>query len=374
MIGLIEELNNGVAIYQATDEAADKSNLYCEFPWCPPDASCFVYQRQSADALNPAEFVACDFGTWEKRVIGRGSTATMANCGQFYYQRQNARGVEALIRVNLVSGEATPIPLPAGIPAEARLVISPGERYLAYNQLLSYAPQSFAIGLADLQTGACEIIHADPYICNPHQQFEPGAGRWLLVQHNRGCRFTPDGRMKVLVGPEGATLFLLEIPSGNVIRLPVGPPDTASISGHEAWVGTTGEILLTLNVNDNYDLGKGPIVGIRPGRPAKSYCAPLQLSHIGSEPSGRFFCGDACAPDAIVIGSLRTQRVATVGPARASFRRSVERHAWQDSHPHPYLSPDLRWVVYNSDFTGVQQVYCAQVPPELIAELEAIAE
>ena len=370
MIGTHATLDNGVTIFQATDELIDKSNIYCEFPWCPPSGRCFVYVRQAiGDAVNPSEFVMCQFGSWEKQVIGRGHAATIANGGLFYYQRRDERGQSEFIRVNLETGAATAIPLPAGIPAGARLDISPGERYIAYNQVLSYSPQLFAIGLADLQTGACEIIHTDPDICNTHHQFEPGEGKLLMVQHNRGCRFTPEGKLDLLVGPEGATLFMLEIPSGNVIRLQVGPPYTASISGHETWIGKTGEMLLTLNLQEDYDLGKGPIVGIRADSPAQTYCAPLQLNHIGIEPSGRVFCGDAFEPDTIYIGSTLTNRTTAVCPSQATYQRAKARGANFDSHPHAYISPDLKWVVYNSDVTGVQQIYCAAIPPEMIEGL-----
>jgi hypothetical protein len=173
----------------------------------------------------------------------------------------------------------------------------------------------------------------------------------------------------LLVGKEGATLFLLGIPDGKVTRLQVGPPHTYSISGHEAWIGFTKEILLTLNIPEDYDRGKGPIVGVRAGAPAWEICAPWQMNHIGLEPSGRLFCADACEPDEIIIGSPATNRAAVVCPARASYRRARERRAWADSHPHAYISPDLKWVVFNSDRTGTQQIYCAALPPALVASL-----
>ena len=372
MLGMVEELHNGVVVYQATDEATDKSNIYCEFPWCPPDSHCFVYACHLPEhAPNSIEYVACDFRTWEKWVVGRGSAATMANGGKFYYSRINAKGRREFVRVDLETEEEGIIDLPDGIPP-SRLDISPGERYVAYNQVLSYDPPRFGIGLVDLHTGEFGIIHEDPYICNPHHQFEPGEGKLLMVQHNRGCRFTREGQRELLVGPEGATLFALEIPSGKVHRLEVGPPYTYSISGHETWIGATGEMLLTLNVQEDYDFGKGPIVGVRPGQPARIIGPGWEMNHIGIEPSGRIFCGDAYDPDLIVIGSPVTNKVLGVCPARASYQRARNRPqpAYADSHPHAYITPDCKWVVFNSDRTGVQQVYAAAIPPAMIKELE----
>jgi hypothetical protein len=176
--------------------------------------------------------------------------------------------------------------------------------------------------------------------------------------------------MELLVGKEGATIFFLEIPGGKVHRVPVGPPHTYSISGHETWIGTTGEVLLTLNIQEDYDHGKGPIIGVRPDGAVREICKPWQMNHIGIEPSGRIFCADTFAPDEIIIGSPRTNRAAVVCPARTSYLRSRQRNAVNDSHPHAYISPDRKWVVFNSDRTGVQQIYCAAIPPEMVAELE----
>ena len=39
------------------------------------------------------------------------------------------------------------------------------------------------------------------------------------------------------------------------------------------------------------------------------------------------------------------------------------------SHPHPSFSPDGRWVIYNSDRTGIGQVYVVEVPERLREEL-----
>ncbi len=372
----VEIFENGVVVYQATDEEADKSNIYCEFPWCPPDSHCFVYVRHAPEhAPNVCEFVACDFGTWEKRLIGRGHGGeTMANGGKFYYKRFNDKGGQEFVRCDLEANTSVVMDLPGGVPESASFAVSKGERYLAFRKDPSYDPQVFGVGIADLQTGTCEIIHEDPWICNQHLLFEPSEGKQLLVQHNRGCVFAPDGTMERLVGEEGCTLFLLSVPDGEVTRLKVGPPYTASLSGHETWLGDSGEIIATLNYVEDYDYGKGRIVGIRAGGDHREICAPWELNHIGIEPSGRIFCGDAYRPDEIVIGSPRTDKAVVVCPSRASYNRARRRTGGQDltfdSHPHAYISPDRKWVVFNSDRTGIQQIYAAAISPEMIVGLE----
>jgi len=377
MTGVVEHLPNGVAVHQTTDEEADKSNIYCEFPWCPPDSHCFVYVRHAPEHTpNTAEYVACDFGTWEKRLVGRGcGGATMANCGRFYFRRATDSGSPELVRCDLCTGTKTVIEIPESAPRNAGFRISKDERYLAYSQRLSVNPQMYGVGIVDRRDGTSGIIHEDRWICNTHLQFEPGAGRQLLVQHNRGCVLGPEGKMEVLCGKEGCTLFLLDVPDGKVTRLQVGPPYTVSLSGHETWRGATGEVIATLNYAEDYDYGKGRIIGVRAGGPHREICTPWELNHIGMEPSGRIFAGDAYRPDEVVIGSPRTDRAVAVCASQASYSRRPGRTGREplvyDSHPHAYISPDLKWVVFNSDRTGVQQIYAAEIPPETIAALES---
>ncbi len=375
MVGRIEQLPNGVVIHQATDESADKSNIYCETPWCPPDSHCFVYSRHAPGrAPNRQEFVACTFGAWEKRVVGHGSGGQSMGRGRFYFRRTGEDGRQALVRCDLMAETAETIDLPEAVQGGFSLAVSPDERYVAFVRALSFGPQLFGVGLADLKTGDCRIIHEDPYICNPHLQFEPSTGRQLLVQHNRGCRYSADGRRELLCGPEGCTLFVLGIPDGNVTRLPVGPPHTLGCSGHETWLGDTGQVIATLDSVDDADFGKGPVVVVRPGSTHRLVCPPWELNHIGVEPSGRLFAGDTFSPDQVLIGSPWTDKVVVVCPSHSTYQRAAKRPGGpglvHDSHPHAYVTPDRKWVVLNSDRTGTQQIYAAELPAEMVADVE----
>ena len=375
MLGRFEEFGNGVVVYQATAEEQDVCNIYCETCYCAPDSHCFVFLRFVPAGDNRfVQYVACDFETWEKRIIGEtGShiSTTMAGNGKFCYLREGRRSNQELVRIDLMTNESDVIALPDSVPAETKLAISPGERYLAYSVVLSHAPQLFGINLVDLKTGRIERLHEDPYICNPHHQFEPKEGRFLLVQHNRGCVFAPDGTCEKLVGSEGATLFFIEIPGGRVTRPEVGPPYTHSISGHETWMGNSGEAILSLNVQQDYDYGKGPILGVRPDGSIREVCAPHQANHIGTDAAGRVFAADTYLPDEIIVGCPTTNKAALVCPARTSYARAHSDPAYlTDHHPHAYVSPDLKWVIFNSDRDGVQQVYAARLPEEMMSALE----
>jgi hypothetical protein len=113
----------------------------------------------------------------------------------------------------------------------------------------------------------------------------------------------------------------------------------------------------------------GNIVILAKGVECRRIAAGTTLIHIGSTPCGKYFYGDRIARDFIVIGSAATGKTVIVhddpadpGPSRCLFG--------QLSHPHAYLSPDFKWMVFNSDRTGRPQVYAANIPPVLLEKAE----
>jgi hypothetical protein len=62
-----------------------------------------------------------------------------------------------------------------------------------------------------------------------------------------------------------------------------------------------------------------------------------------------------------VIGSMRTGRNVVVCNAHTDFSKG------QMHHPHPYVTPDLKWIIFNSGQTGTPQVFAARVPEEMVA-------
>ena len=161
-----------------------------------------------------------------------------------------------------------------------------------------------------------------------------------------------------------ATEYLVGVPDGKGTRLQVGPPYTPAITGHESWIGDTKEILLSVRAEGAYTPEKGNLLGVRAGAPPRVVSKGYRFSHVGTSVCGRFFsCDDGPTAD-VVIGSIRTGKNAVVCRSKSSFGRE------QNTHPHPYLSPDLKWVVFNSDRSGEPQVHVGTVPPGMIEDLE----
>ena len=361
----IREQENGVTVYQVTEDEHLKSNIYCETPWCSADGRNFVYQHIGVDGgPNNTEYILCEFGTWETQRIGRGLSSPSINYdGIFHYRRVRPDGVQELVRVNLdTQGTEVIYEFSKDLPLQTQSwgAVSRDERYFAYGVVLGYDPQRFGIELLDMADGSRNLIVEDPYIHNPHTQFEPSKGRQFLVQHNRGCRFLPDGTRLEPFGPWGNTCFIVDVPDGKITRLQIGGPFTHGITGFGVWIGDTGDILTTVPKKD-VTPRTGDIYRVSPGKPPRIISGGILAAHLGTVPSGRFFCHDL---GEIGIGSVETGKRAAVCHSETTATKQ------QHTHPHAYLSPDLKWVVFNSTRPGRTQIHAASIPPEMIAELE----
>lgn len=368
----VEEQPTGSVIWQITTQQTHHSNIYCEIPYCSRDSRYFVYERRNpALTVNRTEFVAVELGTWEERVV---DTATgIGGClvtreGVLYYVKQIGE-TQYLMRADLPDGKPEQVVALTGGPWLGNLgTLSADGRYYARIKRLNDQWNLFGVVLIDVRTGEQTLIDQDPYIFNAHPQFEPSKSHYLMIQHNRGGQFNPDGTRIRLTGPEGATLYLLSIPQGKRTELQVGTPYTPPVTGHEAWIGDTEEILLTVSARDDYAPDKkGNLVAVRPGGPARVIGGKgYRFGHVHVSRCGRYFACDDCQGTVkIVIGSIRTGKMAVVCESKTTMTSA------QNTHAHPYLTPDLKWVVFNSTRSGFPHVHVASVPDGMVAALDA---
>ena len=367
----VSQLDNGVTVFRVTDDPQLKDNIYCERSYCTPDSRWFVFERNLGPCPSYpwkyyAEYVACEFGSWRMRSLGQGvSYPEVSEQGTLYHVRHAGNDSYELVRLSIATGHSDTIRVDGSVKPLTGMTISHDERHLAYGVDLGYSPQMFGVEVVDLVTGKKRIVCRDPDICNPHPQFEPGEGRYVLVQHNRGCEFAADGTPIRWVGDQGATLFVASIDDGSVTRLQIGPPHTSSVSGHQQWIAATGEVLLTVSTPPGSDEPTLLAASVSGG------CRALDCglrNHVNVSRCGRFFCCDSVVTGDIVVGSTQTGewRHVCTGSARS---RAEAQEFGQMADAHPYLSPDLRWVVFQSLTTGRPQIYAASVPPGLLHEL-----
>lgn len=374
----VERRNDGIVIHQVTDGDVWVDNIYCEASYCTPDSRWFVYRRFPQPHVAKwkdlaGEFVAAEFGVWDERVLGRGYGAAVAPSGALFIPEQDGSRLARIARVDIATGAREVVAaLEGDINPVGMFAVSSDERLMCYGVALSYSPQLFGIRRLDLASGRTETLCVSPSLCNAHTQFEPFSHE-LLIQDNRGCRFKPDGTAESSLGPEGCTLFALNADDGTIRPLLVGPPFTPSATGHEQWIGRTGEVLMSIGAPWNDGRRDGCLLVARPGLNAPRVLA-FNAAHVHAANDGRHFCIDAnCERRGerdLVVGSLTTERWAIVGGCRVGpVPASAPRVATQ-IHGHPYLSPDNRWAVFNCWRTGRPQVYAASLPPDIFAALD----
>ncbi|NRA38061.1 MAG: PD40 domain-containing protein [Planctomycetes bacterium] len=370
------ELENGVIIHQVTDEERLVSNIYCERPFCTPDSKRFLYARQldggGPDNPNHWEYVLCEFGSWKEEVVGEGffHVSTSYN-DDFFYQRAQANGNLEFVRLDLATGTSKVVwTCPPDMTYADHPAVSPDGRLLAFGMPVSFDPQLFSVVVVNLETGEQNTVFTHQHICNTHLQFHATDNRTLLVQVNRGCEYSKAGEKLKQVGEEGTTLLLLDILTGKTETLAAGQPATQNVSGHQTWLGTSDEVIFTVWSYPPYDAspGKGNILTVQKGKGGyRQFAGGTVINHIGSTPCGRYFFGDNEEGDHLVIGSPTTGKTVCV---HKDPEQGGDSPFGQQSHPHVYLTKDFKWMVYNSDRTGRPQIYAAQIPPELLRELD----
>lgn len=349
----------GAQITQFTSQPVISQNIYCEERYTSADGSRFAFLRTPFGG--PSQLWVCDIPAGRVARLADGVTgAISSNIFQdtLYFARVLENGKQALACVDLNSLEQTDLLTFEDSPKPGSCCISPDGRTLISG--MRVRDDIYGIYRVNLADGSWEVFHEYKDILNPHLQFEPSEGKEIMVQWNRGGSLDEFGNIIRLVGEEGATLYVIDADGGNFRQLPVGKPYTAPVTGHECWVGRTKKVLLTTANGPK----EGRLFLATPGEDeARLVCRGYALNHISASADGRFFVGDDSGTGRLYLGSLETGKTRAIGESGASGGRP------QYSHAHPYLTPDNRFVIYNSDQTGIAQVCGAAVPDGFLESL-----
>ncbi len=329
----------------------------------------------------PIEIWVCDMRNYK---VAKAAVGIPQGCNapkNAVYYRQDGDPLGRMMRLDLTDLSSREMfRLPGGL-APATGAISFDEQWYIGGPI-HVKDNIFSLCKAHIPTGKVETLCEIQDMSNPHLQFEPMGGTLSIVQINRTGPANAHPSYPNVPGRIGSTLSVVDVVTGQLTPLPAGRPHTPLISGHECWVGATGEIIFSAaqyNVSPSsfVTYGKPPeaekgmplaaIWGVRPGDAKARVVAQGKLfNHIGASDDGRFFIGDDHVTGAIYIGSMTTGR----------YLRLCESHTRQGqcqySHVHPYLTPDNRHVVFNSIVTGIGQVYAARVPDGFLESVLAL--
>jgi hypothetical protein len=372
-----QDPETGTVIEQLTSEPVTSTNIYCEQRYASADGTRIAISRKPFG--QPAQLWVCDLQALRLCRIGEGSPlgANFSRNAVYYSAPQGTD--TALMRLDLTDLSSRELFRFEGAAIPHVGAVSPDERWFVGGPL-PVRDNRFRLLRIDLSSGACDTLCEIEDMVNPHVQFEPGGGSQVLVQVNRGAQWNPpDGKQK-LTGPLGATLCVVSVESGAVLSLPVGRPCTTGISGHECWVGRTGRLIFTaaqyevtpsayVTLRDAPDgerqFPAAAIYSVAPGDEKATVVAQgLLFNHLAASDDGRFFIADDHSTGRIYIGNMATGRY--LGLCNSDTRQGTCQH----SHVHAYMTPDSRWIVFNSIATGIAQVYAARIPDGF---LEAVA-
>ncbi|MBN1352233.1 hypothetical protein JXJ21_22745 [candidate division KSB1 bacterium] len=153
----------------------------------------------------------------------------------------------------------------------------------------------------------------------------------------------------------GGNNYLIDTDGKNIRRYPFEQ------FAHHSWLGETGKMQGTL---------------LPPGHALVTYkegdASPEALTegryywHSGASRDAQWIVSDTNWPqEGIFLLHIPSKTVSYV-----CNPRSVPSHP-QWTHPHPSLSSRLKFVLFNSDMTGVGQVYLAELSDEFLAQAQS---
>ena len=352
---------SGAKVVQITSQPVTSNNVHMEQRFTSADGRRVAIERQSFG--HPPELWICDLDTTRLYRIGKGQAMTASfSQNAIYYLTPSPES--RLMRVNLLDLSTREIMAIPDDRQPRKLAVSNDESRIVAGPfwLRDNVYQIEVIDLANgKRTTLCEL--AD--IPNPHLQFDPGNPDQVLVQVNRGSEFTPTTGLTRLSGSRGATLCLVGVPSGKITSLPVGLPSTPLISGHSTWAGRSGGVVFTTapGVADSLLSNTGVFHLASGADKPVQIVSGQRFNHLAVSDDGQFFIVDDYRTQSIQIGSVETGRFLKLCDSRTRQGKP------QYTHAHPYLTPDNRHVIFNSNVTGVTQVYAATVPAAFLEDV-----
>ncbi len=389
---LMDDPASGARIIQLTSAAAISNNIYGEQPYCSADGKRIVIARcqdfcfDTEGSLLVHELDTLRITMAVRKVSGVRGVFNNAWSGLLYYWTPDRKlmrlSLDSLEQKEVYAEEDPKAPIPG-------YSVSPDQRYVLgmTSRLTGPGSPVFQIYHLDLEKKVREVIFEHPEIMNPHLQYNPIHGRQILVQNNRGLRLKADGTMDRYQNTyTGTSLFVIDRDGKNMTPVPVGPPITATCTGHECFVADTGLVFFSVGCDrpdfyhQHHDsrYPRGNLFTARPGdaKPTcfeapEHFCNHVSVSKCGvyfladSHPGPGLFVNGMIQPVSLIIGNLKTGKYRVLVQNTQALGGGN-----QCTHTHPYLTTDNRYAIFNSTpGNGPAQVFAAKIPDGFLASL-----
>lgn len=369
-----EETPSGSKIRQVTSAPSISTVIYHEQPFSTPDSKRIaIFRTHDVRRWVPGELLVYDIESYRMASLlpgagGQGYVGSAAWSGTLFVGVATSADCPArrLWRADLSSLECEPLApqLPRFSSISGDLNSGLTTEFLGERE--ADGRRKRGIFRVQLQSGERELLHCSYDIGNPHLQYQPGSASRILVQENRGWIYDEYGVFQT--GKKSTIgLFSMDARGEDRREFPVGAPHTPRTTGHECWISGTDRVLVSLAAP--YDDGErcGTLLELSHewDRPRVVFASPYVWNHVCASQCGKYFVADCYdVPDVpLLVGCIATGRTTVLCHAKTSGGGS------QHTHAHPYFTADNKWVVFNSDRTGVGQVYLASVPEGLLESL-----
>lgn len=355
---------SGLPLYQLTSEPVVSTNIYPEVPVSTPDGRFFVFARRLPLSRQPQYWLGDTELLTVRQVTAeeRPSEPILDPGGSGFYYLDG----DTLMRLRLDDyRREICFRLPAGVaPLGGLRAFDHSGRYAAFAARTETAP--VGVALLDLQTGEAEIIYAHSEALNPHPQISRHPHSMLLVQVNHGIRFDAEGNLLALVGENGAALVACNLDGSGLAQLQVGFSPLERVQGHQCWVGRENQVITTLHHRETTESPwvQDRIAVIAPGEPEAHIVGQGPgFTHIHTDPDGQFWISDCNRSGDIFLGSIQTGKFKRLCRSGATFGCP------QETHPHPFFIGRRDRVGWNSDRSGIPQIYCTRIPESFFDSL-----
>ena len=358
--------DTGIRVLRMTSSPLISTHIYPEAPITTPDGSQFIFRRSNPYAGGTNHWIA-DLPTRRIRQVTDepGAAAPiMAPCGgDWWYSvgrqivRMDAATFEREVWFEFDDDTV-------GRTGAITTISFDGKR-VAFSD--HRGGDANGISRLDLDTRQVTRVFEHPDCRNPHVQYCRGEDYLISIQINDGIEFDADGNMIKLVGENGASLWVGRDDGSNFGKLNVGSQPLERVQGHQCWLGSHMKKITTMHRRETVDSPwvQDRIAVAGPGDDTYDIVGEGEgFTHIHTTRDGRYWIADCNATARVFVGSVATGRHKLLVNTGATFGQS------QFSHPHPFFLGDDRTFGWNSDVTGIAQIYVATIPDGYCDDLD----
>ena len=333
---------SGAAVYLLGADQRPADNIYGEQPY--GDATgrrIAIRYYPTAKTPGGINIFDLDDGSNHEILSGKPPFPAFHAWGEWLYYAQTVGDKKLLRRCNYLTLKIEDVTeLPADRGSYSYGTVSPDHRYYA----VCVTPPDEGpskVHLLDLHTQRWSILLDKPGYHAKHEQFSRDGRNRVLIQLNQ------------MPGVKVVLLSELEIGGGEK-PFPADQPFTARPTGHEAWIGNTGDIFFSTGKDPN---ASGNIWRAKVGDAKPTLVREgSRFGHVSVSHDGKYWIGDTGEKNIpLSIGSFATGRC-----MRVCFSRT-EYDGKQWSHAHPYLTADAKWLIFAARRNGHPQVYGAKL-------------